>query len=395
MAIVLKYGAPGPILESGFAAGLGQRQKQQTKNLLDVWQQQTQLDFQGQQAALHRQQQADLLQQSQDFHIGQSALDRLARQESETAGRLFQRDQTELGRQQVQKHYEDIKYQGTQKALADGSMALPPSAQKELDKLEEGRVLIQGPGWTDSDRAQFDADYQKRKRDLTMLAEPVTSPAAAANRDTVYRDQTGKAYDQPIEGVTKPYSVSSGKQIEDSQDQVDRKIAEQQQKQQEAAQVKQEKKQEAAAAAAQKEQDTVIADAKKLASEKDTETAQPKYTYAEALKEATDRHKQAKDFFSGTPLPSPASPTEENYTTPEGQSRTVLRRGQQAASADQLQPETGRWGDGQHGEPVTQPAQAAPTSDQEEAFNAQWATLKPGQSLRGPDGNIYIKQRAQ
>jgi hypothetical protein len=421
MAIVLKYGSPGPLLQAGFAAGVGKRKKDQTDDLLSVWQQQTQQGFQANQAALARQQQVGLQLQHQNFQADQNTLEnyradknRFQQQdfqaEQAKLGREFQAGQTEKARQQqtllLNDRQDAMQDKFTEEGLRKGQLELPPAAQKELQKLEEGRVLIQGPGWTDQDRAQFDADYQKRKSALMRMAQPKPqlSPEEQFQQNTFEKD--GTLYQRTEKGL----DVLKDSQTEKLQ----------------AAELK---RQQETQAAEQKRQQAITTKADKLFAEKNDD-ASPKYkSYGEALKAADDMHREAASFFAGT-SPSPSQAQEQTYTQ-DGQARTVQRRGQNTAT--QAGMTQGQWGDGQNGEPInasqppptlpesgnwqtTQvssgrevlrrvtPEQAAglmaagtprvPNSD-EEAFNAQWATLQPGQSMKGPDGTIYIKKKAQ
>ena len=87
MAIVLKYGSPGPILAAGYAAGVGSRMNKQKEDALKVWQQNTQREFQAQQSWLDRyqqssmqqkafEQQKDLTKLGQNFQAAQATLQR-------------------------------------------------------------------------------------------------------------------------------------------------------------------------------------------------------------------------------------------------------------------------------------------------------------------------------
>ena len=74
MAIVLKYGAPGPILAAGYAAGVGRRQQEDQDDALKIWERQSQQEFQARQ-----------LTQQQGFVAGQSLLDRKYRTDLQKA----------------------------------------------------------------------------------------------------------------------------------------------------------------------------------------------------------------------------------------------------------------------------------------------------------------------
>jgi hypothetical protein len=333
MAIVLKYGSPGPLLQAEFAAGVGKRKKDQTDDLLKVWQQQTQQGFQANQAALARQQQVGLQLQHQNFQADQQTLQNYQADKSRFQQQDFQASQADLNRKQVQGHYEDLQHQTTLKGLASGALELPLPAQKELQKLEEGRVLVQGPGWTDQDRAQFTADYEKRKRALYQTAVPKThtDPAAEENRATVYRDQQGKAYNEPGEGRI-PYLAGTGKAIENPQ-----------LKAQAEAQVKQQAEQQKQQKEVQKQQEKAQAEVAKQAEK--FQAANEKWLekrHATALRIQNDT----------TPAGSLTKPALDFDAAEKEMNAAGFAKPQPPAQPQQAGMTQGQYGDGQHGEPV-------------------------------------------
>lgn len=196
MAIVLKYGAPGPILAAGYAAGVGHRQNEDKDNALKLWQQQTARNFQAGQAALDRQSRVELQtlafdrqnQQAQldrDFRAGQqqTALDYQANQESQRqnfqAGQQnslldARANESDLDRQQrsleQRQREEFLAEQNTQAGLRRGELQLPQAAQRKLDQLEAG--LVDAQKLSPAEQQEFREKYEAEKRNLLRLAKP-------------------------------------------------------------------------------------------------------------------------------------------------------------------------------------------------------------------------------
>ena len=203
MPITLKYGAPGAILQAGFAAGVGSRKQKEQKDLLDVWQQQTNQAFQGQQAELGRQQQLGLQQNAQEFQAVQQAgqnqfnrqfridqqkfnaeqdrLNRNAQAVDATAARFARAGENELDRDQQQRHYEALQDQMRMKGLASRELELPPAAQREMDKLEEG--LIAAGKLEPAQQEEYRKKYEQRAKELRGFARPATKSPEEVQRE--------------------------------------------------------------------------------------------------------------------------------------------------------------------------------------------------------------------
>lgn len=196
MPIVLKYGSPGPVLAAGYAAGAGHRMNEQKDDALQVWQQNTQREFQAQQSWLDRYQQSNMqqnafAQQEQQARAGRNfqALQAGAQREFQAgqadAGRTFQGGQTDkliearrtdsLNDQMAreadrQRHEQFLRDQNTEIGLRRGELALPPAAQAQLDKLEADSV--EAMKLDPEKKAEFMGKYEGRKRELYGMAKP-------------------------------------------------------------------------------------------------------------------------------------------------------------------------------------------------------------------------------
>lgn len=401
MAIVLKYGSPGPILQAGFAAGVGKRKKDQQEDLLKIWQQQTQQGFQAQQSLLDRQQRAGLQENALNFQADENARNlnfRYQQQAFQTEQDKLQREfqagqldktlgarvkESEMARLQREKHYEDLKYQNTLKGLATGDFELPNSAQTELKKLEEGRVLMQGPDWTDQQRAQFDADYQAKKRALYGLAEPSRqmTPQEEFQKSTFEKDGTTyQRTDRGFQVLKEPPDYT--KQNEKIQSEF---IKRQEKFQADTARYQKEIRTEALRLQKEGEGidgkvqplDSYVDQAKKNLSLFDITEPQAPSAEMSPLLEAPNEHAQPQpsEEYSGY--------YSEDYIADDGSVRTAGRRAKLLPQTQQA---------------PTAPTTATPGQESTETdaqFNAKWAILKPGQSMVGPDGTIWIKKRTQ
>jgi hypothetical protein len=324
MAIVLKYGSPGPILNAGFASGVGRRKDKQQEDLLKIWQQQQQ----AQQAAIDRNQRAALQQNALNFQADQQA-DNLAFQ---IEGRAFQAGQNkldrefrageagrargdrffegELDRQQQQlllkNRDEDLRIRSTEQGLQKGELELPEPARRKLNQLEEG--LVAAMELDPVQQQEFREKYEKQKRDLLSFARPVAkmSPEEEFQKSTFEKD--GTTYQRTDKG----FDVLKDGQAE-------------QQKQQEKLQAEQ-----------QKRQQELVSDAKKLMSEKDDED-NPKYkSFGEALQKADAMRREADAFFT---------PPASQQTQPNGtfSGLPAVTEPQQAAPPQQGGVTRGRW----------------------------------------------------
>lgn len=201
MAIVLKYGAPGPILGASYAAGVGSRQNKNRDSALERWHRQQllaqQQGFQASQNFLARQQTADLAKIGREFQAAQQ--DKAMKFQGEQAGlgREFQAAQqkgvldaraaeSDMDRKQrliEQKNQQEfIADQNIMEGVRRGELELPPEAQQKLRELEGGRVAatkLDAAG-----QAEFQARYDTEKRALLRLAQPI--------RDVPYDERVKK-----------------------------------------------------------------------------------------------------------------------------------------------------------------------------------------------------------
>lgn len=219
MPIVLKYGSPGPILGAAFSGGQGHHKNVIQQDLLGLWQQGQQQQFQAQQNSLARAQQAHLQFQERAQQEEQNRLGRNLQVTQRLNAEKFQAEQAGLQR---------TFQEGQQKTLLDATdrrqaandvrdfytrtfFSLPQipefadAAQRK--SLTDTRSAIQGllsKGFDTSDpeiRKHLDEKIAEYSSGVSALHDSY-SPAAAANRGTIYRDAQGKAYDEPGEGRT-------------------------------------------------------------------------------------------------------------------------------------------------------------------------------------------------
>lgn len=293
MAITLKYGAPGPILAAGFASGVGSRKNKQQDDLLKIWQQQTQQNFQGQQANIDRMQRFGLQQQAQAFQANQQGvqnkfnlafrddqqkfaaeqnrLQRNAMDVRDAADRFQRAGDREEDRAARKAEFEAVQDQNRMRGLASRELELPAAAQREMDQLEEG--LIAAGKLEPAQQEEYRQKYEKRARELRGFARP----AAKSPEEVQWDHEQAKMGHQ-----------ESLKQ-----------------------KAEQEKQQQATAEAAQKQQQTIIADAKKMFSEKNDDGT-PKYkSFGEALQAADAQHREAAAFF--VPPAAPPQPGQQKW----------------------------------------------------------------------------------
>lgn len=219
MAIVMKYGAPGPILQAAYAAGVGHRMNEQKDDALKVWSQQNQQQFQAEQSWLNRAQQSNL-QQNAIAQQWAMQKDAFAQQKTMAeAGRTFQAEQqqnefgfrsTQAGRAR-QYNAEQQSANDTRDFYTKAFFSLPQipdfAGGDQRKSLTNTRSAIQGlltQGFDTSRpevREKLDEQISAYNSGISSLMESY-SPAADANRNTFYRDKSGFAYDKPGEGLT-------------------------------------------------------------------------------------------------------------------------------------------------------------------------------------------------
>lgn len=121
-----------------------------------------------------------------------------AERDRQQQGFTTERDQANFERDQ--QAFEQQIDSGIEGDMRSGKLELPPEAQKEMQALDSGRIEAQK--LDPQQRADFEEQYQKRKRDLLRTAKPPQGPTAteAYNQGVVYRGEDGRAYDQPGPG---------------------------------------------------------------------------------------------------------------------------------------------------------------------------------------------------
>lgn len=189
MPIVLKYGAPGPIVAAGYAAGLGHRAQEQQGQTLRIWQQQQYQGFQAQQSALDRQQRAAMQGVAFQQQNQQAELNRDFAAGQATRARGFQAGQAEIarnfqaGQQNNLLASREAEAEADRQARAlhdlDGNIAaglrnrtleLPGSSQRQLDQLDNG--LAELVALAPHQQEEFYAEYQRRKQAILRTAQP-------------------------------------------------------------------------------------------------------------------------------------------------------------------------------------------------------------------------------
>jgi hypothetical protein len=370
MAIVLKYGAPGPVLLAGFAAGKGHRENKLQDDALKRWQQeqllQKQQNFQAGQNALAREQTVELAKIGREFQAGQQQAELQFRGEQADLGRNFQEGQqqdvldaraaeSDLDRKQrlieQQRQQDFIADQHIQTGLQRGELTLPEAAQKRLRQLEAGRV--DAMKLAPAEQQEFQQSYDAEKRQLLRLAQPVNE----IPYDERVKGKLGNNYEQ-FKNLPWQFndqgemSLPSGFKMPGDEQ----------------------------AKAATEFRDGVVKRYEKLRGKKNEDTGEL-LSDEEAQRQAVTGQIQVEQFrqrLSGGGAQQPAvprigGPVAEQSTDPRlqaayGDMQSRLARGERSWTAD---------------------AGATQGAD----FDKQWASLGVGESLRGPDGKIYIKRK--
>jgi hypothetical protein len=224
MAITFKYGAPGPILQAGFAAGVGRRQQRQQDDALEIWHQQNQQQFQAGQAAINRRFQYGMQEQQfgNQLELQNLRFQDQALQDQET--RAFQAEQAGLGRdfqagqttrliearnadsamdrdqrsQLLQQQQNFAREQATQEGLRSGALELPPEAQNRLRQLESGRV--EAMKLDPVQQQEFMDQYEREKSTLLGLAQPAKQPTIGEQFDQGTIERGGTLYQRGRDG---------------------------------------------------------------------------------------------------------------------------------------------------------------------------------------------------
>jgi len=214
MAIVLKYGSPGPVLAAGYAAGAGSRMNKQKDDALRVWQQNSQREFQAQQSWLDRYQQNNLQQNAfaQQNQLAKDQRTFQAERQQEEMGfrstqagraRQYQEDQANsrnaasIAAKQRQEQVASAK--ANEIAVRKGEAMLPGPAKAILDKLEAGAIEAMKLDAAGQDEFfNKKGGYHDQKRDLYGMATPVPGKSRAEQlqefRDTLPESERGKPW---------------------------------------------------------------------------------------------------------------------------------------------------------------------------------------------------------
>ncbi len=189
MAIVLKYGSPGPILAAGYASGVGHRMHEQQDDALKVWQQNTQREFQAAQSNLDRYQQSSMQQKYFDQQEQQARAGRNAQALRQNAALGAQATQADLQRQaqvaqtdrlltaranesllERQQREQLAKNAQLHADLRSGDMVLPPAVKAQINQLDSG--LAEALALAPAGREEFTRKHAIRRQELTNLAIP-------------------------------------------------------------------------------------------------------------------------------------------------------------------------------------------------------------------------------
>lgn len=162
--------------------------------------------YRAQQAFYDREHQAGAQLQAQDFRAQQSELDRNFDAYQRMQGQQFQAGEAQKDRdftterdkaryEQDQAAFEREVDAGIEGDIRSGKLQLSPKAQAELDALEGGKIDVTRPDYDPQQRAEFEKNYEARKREILRTAGPPKGPTAtdAANQGTTYYDpKTGR-----------------------------------------------------------------------------------------------------------------------------------------------------------------------------------------------------------
>ncbi len=389
MAIVLKYGSPGPILAAGYAAGAGHQMHEQQGDALKVWQQNQQQQFQAGQSWLDRLQQQNLqqgyfanqAQQASLARISQGAQAGLQRQfqaGQAEAGRQFQAGQTQtvlaaragesaLERQQREQLAQDAQLHAD---LRSGDMVLPPAVREKINKLDSG--ISELTGLAPAGKDQFMAEYTKRRRELMSMAIP-----RSTQTDAERLAEARKTLPEEHQGL--PLVIDDNNKLS----------------------VLPGWKPDTSGAEAQKQRDTQITKYHDSNMKMVDENGKPKYSSPdESMTAAIDQYNTVQNRLRGAgPTPTPEPTPSAAYSQSQGIAQQAMAAGATAWSTNTNQPgnirmtmPSGVASVPQAAPQVAGPAAPAAPAEAATDFDRQWANLKPGESLRGPDGKLYTKR---
>ena len=329
--------------------------------------------FRAQQEFYDRENQKGSQLEAQRFRAEEAGLDREFTTQRDKV--LFEQDQVAFER----KRDAEIEMN-----IQSGNLELPPDAQAEMDKLEAGRR--DAPKIVDSpeQQAEFDRQYEARKRQILRSARPPAGPSAderARQNQAFYNPETG-AYSPTMQPGFRPGTVDENGVFQETVSETDQRQREAEQKQAEADLKAEQQRREME----QKQKEDIYKDAKDILGE-----GRVGETFESAYEKALQRRRAA-----GIPTPeqAPAAPPGEGLAPPQGMGESTGQvplppghpnaappAGQPNAVAPQGPPAIQK-PDGTYGAATIAP----------DVFKKQWSTLKPGESMAGPDGKTYIKK---
>lgn len=363
MPIVLKYGAPAPILTAGFAGGVGRRLQSQQDDALRLWQQGQQQNFQAQQQEANRKQQAALQGTALDFQAKQADLRRTF-----DAG-MTEKELTARSREGALNRERDVHLE-TMEGLRRGELELPEGAKRKLAQLDAGLVesLKLGP----AQQAEFRAKYEAEKRALMNLA----SPRKEMTYDERVKSNLGANYEQfknlpwQFNGQGEMALPSGFKMPGDAEAEQQKKYGDSVMKRFE--NLRTETNPETGAAIYSS----------------DDEAAQAAIKAQDAIEKALrERGGQVQQPAAAQPQPTPGISSQIGAA----RQRMTAAQGAYAGGRMGLPAATSATGNIGPLGPDRPPA-AAVSRAVAAQFNTQYSKLRIGQAIRGPDGKVYIKR---
>lgn len=331
-------------MQRGFSAGQAYLDRQQ------------QLDLQANQQQFAADQQGKVFQQQKDLQTSSQTF-----QGSQTEKQqAFQADQAEKDRQfQTQNRDQQIAEQDAliQAGLDSGTHELPPGAQRELDKIAQGRAEVNDGKHTPAQIAEFEQQAQTRERALKRTARPVQDPNAGVKHwDPQQNQYVPKPGPGTISGTIGPNGQFTPIMDTSTKD------------------AEQQAQQKADAAAQQTYTKELHNEAGKIMAEKNADGDPAYANFDEALAEAK-RRRGLSGYGAPGGSESPPVPNPQPAPAPAGAPPVPLPPPDAAVPPGV----------------TTGPMQTGGAPMSAETFNQQWATLKPGQIIYGPDGKRYKK----
>lgn len=160
----------------------------------------------------------DLQNASQKFRGDQAQLDRDFQGEQQRLNRGFQGDQRQLDRDHDNAQFERRVDAQIEQDIASGKLELPPETVAALNKLEAGQADLRE--FDLDQQEEFKKKYEAEKRRLLRTATTPGGPTATGqfNRKITHVDpNTGKSFDNPIPGRTRPYDTETKGFVDEDQ----------------------------------------------------------------------------------------------------------------------------------------------------------------------------------